>query len=187
MNKYYSRRCIAKFIRFFIISILMIVSDQYTKFLAVENLKNQPPYTLIKDVLLLRYLENTGAAWGILGGKIYIFTPFTILLILVLLYVVFKIEKVLLSLENKRAAIVLQWVLISLISGALGNFIDRVRLGYVIDFIYFKIIDFPTFNVADCCVVISTAILLFLLLIGIKDSDWNRILSLKKSGGESVE
>lgn len=187
MNKYYSRRCIAKFIGFFIISILIIVSDQYTKHLAVENLKNQPPHILIKDVLLLRYLENTGAAWGIFGGKIHIFTPFTILLVLVLLYIVLKIEKVLSTLDNKRVAIVLQWVLISLISGALGNFIDRIRLGYVVDFIYFKIIDFPTFNVADCFVVISTAILLYLLLIGIKDSDWDRILSLKKSGGESVE
>lgn len=187
MNKYNSRRCIAKYIGFLIIALLMILSDQYTKYLAVENLKYQPPYTIIKDVLLFRYLENTGAAWGILGGKIYILTPITILVILLMLFAVFKIEKVYPYLENRNAALVLQWVLITLISGALGNIIDRIRLGYVVDFIYFKPIDFPTFNVADCYVVISTCILLFLLLFGIKDSDWNKILSFRKSGGESLE
>lgn len=186
MNIYNSRRCVAKYFGFLIMSSFLILSDQYTKYMAAIHLKDHPPYTLAKGILSFRYLENTGAAWGILGGKRILFAIFTVIIILVMIIAILKIEKEFYSLQDKSSAIVLQWVLAALISGALGNFIDRIRLGYVIDFIYFELIDFPVFNAADCYVVISTAILLFLLLFGIKDSDWNIILNLKKSGGGPV-
>lgn len=177
----------SKYISFLLVSVSLIILDQITKYLAVKNLKAQSDYPVIKDILEFKYLENTGAAWGIFGGKRFVFMIFTIIVLIFLIFALFRIEKVLWLLENKKAGIALQWVMVFLIAGAIGNFIDRIRLGYVIDFIYFKLIDFPVFNVADCYVTISTMGILFLLLTGISESDWNLIFSKKKSGGESGE
>lgn len=180
MNKY-NNMTVFKYIGFLIISLLMISADQITKYFAVIKLKDRSPFVLVKDILIFRYLENPGAAWGILSGKRIIFTVLTIAVILFMLLLIIKIQKDFSYLENKKAVTALQWVLVVLLSGATGNLVDRIRLGYVIDFIYFKPIDFPTFNVADCFVTISTIILLFLLLVGIKEHDWNIILSFKKN------
>lgn len=186
MNKY-SKGKVFKYIGFFITALCLVSVDQFTKYLAVKELKYQKPYTLIQDILLFRYLENPGAAWGILGGKRILFMSLTFIVIIMMFLLIIKIEMVLAGLDNKKAGIALQWVLAVLISGALGNLIDRIRLGYVVDFIYFKPIDFPTFNVADCYVTVSTAILLFLLLAGINGHDWDMILSFKNSGGGKID
>lgn len=69
---------------------------------------------------------------------------------------------------------------ILLAAGAIGNFIDRVRFGYVRDFIYFKIINFPVFNVADCYVTVSVIIFIILILFVYKNEDDFAFLSLKK-------
>ena len=68
-----------------------------------------------------------------------------------------------------------------LVSGAVGNFIDRVRFGYVRDFIYFKLINFPVFNVADCYVTVSVALLIILILFVYKEDDFG-FLKLSKKG-----
>ena len=115
-----------------------------------------------------------------LGGKIQLFTIFTIVLIILVIALMIRIDVKMSMADNPRALLSLQIVLVVLIAGAVGNLIDRVRLNYVIDFIYFKVIDFPIFNVADCYVVISTFVLLLMIMFFVKEDDWNLLLSCNK-------
>ena len=69
-----------------------------------------------------------------------------------------------------------------MLAGAVGNFIDRIVHGYVIDFIYFKPINFPIFNVADCYVTVSCILIILTCIIKIKDEEFNKIFTLKKAG-----
>ena len=71
----------------------------------------------------------------------------------------------------------LRILLVLILSGAVGNFIDRVRFQYVIDFFYFKLIDFPVFNVADCYVTVGFILLLILILFKYKEDDFENIFS----------
>ena len=164
-----------KDIKFNIISLLsaiiMIAIDQVTKILAVNNLSDGP-FDIIKGVLQFLYLENHGAAWGILAGKRVFF-------IIITLIVVGLVVAIYLKTPNEKKYIPLIIVQIMLISGAVGNFIDRLMLGYVRDFIYFELIDFPVFNVADIFVVLSAIVLCFLILFVYKDEDLT-FLSIKK-------
>ena len=139
-----------------LLCVLLIAADQATKLLAVARLKDQAPFVLLPGVLELRYLENRGAAFGILQGQKIFLVLFTGLLSVLIIYFYFRVP------EGKRHLPV-RIFLIMLFSGAIGNFIDRCRLDYVIDFIYFKLIDFPIFNVADCYVTI--AVILFAIAI----------------------
>lgn len=180
MNSDTKKKILFKYICFILVIAVLVLADQFTKILAVDYLKNKSVVSIIKDVLLLRYLENPGAAWGILGGKTSIFTIFTFAVLILMTVLLIRIECVNSRLENRRAAFLFQIFLIILSAGAIGNLIDRIRLGYVIDFIYFKVIDFPTFNVADCYVTVSTAIILILLLFKISENDWNTILTRKE-------
>ena len=147
---------------------ILVAVDQFIKYLAVLKLKDQPPYVLIKDVLQLEYLENRGAAFGILQDK-RIF--FYLCVALVILFVIYFYTKV--PLDQKFLPLRLCAVFV--VSGAIGNVIDRVRLNYVIDFIYFKLIDFPIFNVADIYVTVSAVALILLVSIYYKEDDLERI------------
>ncbi len=138
--------------------------DQWTKYLAVIYLKNQPEISLWDSVLELRYLENTGAAFGMLAGQ-KIFILFIVLVFLAIVgYTLIKVP-------DKKKFRALHVVLSFLTAGAVGNMIDRVRLDYVVDFIYFVLIDFPIFNVADIYVTIATVVLFILLLFVYKEKD----------------
>ena len=140
-----------------IIICALVAVDQYTKYLAVVHLKDKPAYVLINGVLELNYLENKGAAFGMLQNQKAFFIFVAVVILSVICYVIYKI-------------------LLSLIAaGAIGNMIDRIRLNYVVDFIYFVLINFPIFNVADMYVTISTAVLVILLLFVYKESDLNFI------------
>lgn len=174
-----NKKSLIKFMIYILLSVALVFLDQFTKKLAYVNLKDQKPFELIKNVFVLQYLENTGAAWGIFSGKITLFAVFTVLVIMIILFILVKSEIVFDSFNSKNSILTLQIVLVTLISGAIGNLIDRLINGYVVDFIYFKLINFPIFNVADCYVTIATAILFILLLFGISEDDWNLILSFK--------
>lgn len=136
--------------------------DQLTKVLAVTQLKGQKPFVLFKGVLELSYLENRGMAFGLFQGKIPYFVAMCLLFFAAVLYVFVKIPK------NSYYA-PLMAVLFILLSGALGNFIDRVFRGYVVDFIYFCLIDFPTFNLADVYVVCGGVLLLLFVCFFYRD------------------
>lgn len=164
--------------------ILLIFFDQLTKYMATLYLKSQPANVLINNILELRYLENSGAAFGILQNKILFFSIITLLIIVFILYLKIKInstiydKKVDSKLGNKF--IVLDIILLLLAAGAIGNLIDRVKFNYVIDFIYFKVIDFPVFNLADCYVSVSAIILIFLFLFVFKDNEYGILFPTKK-------
>ena len=148
--------------------------DQWTKALAVRYLMNQTPVVLMEGVFQLHYSENRGAAFGLLQGKQFFFFLITLLVLGAAAYMVWHMPPV-------KRFFPMWFALLLVASGAVGNMIDRVSQGYVVDFFYFRLINFPVFNVADCYVTISAAALIILFLFYYKDSDLEPF-SLKKKG-----
>ncbi|MFQ9515429.1 MAG: signal peptidase II [Eubacterium sp.] len=182
-KKWISWAKIALFTAFF------LFVDQLTKYLAVFHLKGKTDVTLINNVLSLHYLDggNTGAAWGIFSGKIIIFIIFTIIAIVLISFFISNIQRLLwenYSL-NSTPLRILNYSLALLLAGAAGNLIDRIIHGYVIDFIYFKLINFPIFNVADCYVTVSCFIIIIICMFKIDEKDFNRIFSFKRKNSNS--
>ncbi len=138
-----------------IILSVFIFLDQWTKYVAVMRLKSQPPFSIVPGVCEFVYLENMGSAWGMFSGMRILLIVVSVILLGMILYLYFRLPDE----KRYRPAEVL---LVILSSGAVGNLIDRIHLGYVIDFIYFSIIDFPVFNVADCYVTISLVLLILI-------------------------
>lgn len=136
--------------------LLLIFFDQFTKYLAVVKLKYNPPYVLIDGVLELNYLENKGAAFGMLQDKKTLFIFMAVIMLTVVFYVLFK-------LPDEKKFVSWQVFLCLICAGGVGNMIDRVRFDYVVDFIYFVLIDFPVFNLAD--ILITTGTVLFFIVI----------------------
>ncbi len=160
---------------FYIIGIAVLTElDQITKVLAESKLMGKPDFKVIGDALVFSYLRNSGAAWGMLSGKINLFLVFTVIVMLIVTYVIINLPA-----TKKYMPLLITCTL--LVSGAVGNFIDRVRFGYVRDFIYFKLINFPVFNVADCYVTVSVVLLIILILFVYKDDDFN-FLKISKKG-----
>ena len=148
---------------------LLVILDQVTKQLAVRYLKDQPAIPILPNVFELHYLENRGAAFGILQGQKNLFVVLTIVTLTALIYLYIRIPK-----ENRYLYIHL--LLILLIPGAIGNFIDRCTNDYVIDFFYFKLIDFPVFNMADIYVSVATVLVVILFCFYYKEEDLDLIL-----------
>ena len=142
------------------IFILILILDQLTKYFAVKFLMNGESYVIIKDFLQLEYVENFGAAFGILQNrKIF----FIIITLAVIIAVIFYLKRNYYYINRPMKV-----ALTMLLAGAVGNFIDRVRLGYVIDFIHVnfgKFYDFPVFNIADSFIVISTILIVYMVLL----------------------
>ena len=142
----------------------LLFADQWTKHLAVLHLKGQPAVPLIDGVFQLNYIENRGAAFGIMQGRQMFFVVCTVVITLAVLYLCVKMPY-----EAKynplRFCAVLIW------SGAAGNMIDRLRLNYVVDFFDFCLIDFPVFNVADCYVVVACFLFAVLILFYYRDEE----------------
>ena len=145
--------------------IILVLADQWTKKMAVLRLKDQDPIVLIKNVFELYYLENRGAAFGIFQGKRVIFLIITIIILLFLAYCFWRIP-------YTRKYATLRGVLVLIAAGAVGNFIDRMYNGYVVDFFYFELIDFPVFNVADIYVTTAAIALIILVIFYYKDEDF---------------
>ncbi len=158
-----------------IIGIVVLTElDQITKALAEARLLGKPDFKIIGDAFVFSYLRNSGAAWGMLSGRINLFLVFTVIVMLIVTYVIINLPA-----TRKYMPLLITCTL--LVSGAVGNFIDRVRFGYVRDFIYFKLINFPVFNVADCYVTVSVALLIILILFVYKEDDFG-FLKLSKKG-----
>lgn len=155
-------------------TVVLTLLDQWTKHLAVTYLAGQDDIILIPGVFQLQYLENRGAAFGIMQNKVWIFAILTIVYLIAAVWIYFRIPR-------QKKYLLLQIIAVLLTAGALGNFIDRVRLGYVVDFFYFSLIDFPIFNVADILVVVSFILLAICILFVYKEEDFS-FLSFKKQG-----
>lgn len=140
-----------------LIAFLTLFIDQTTKYYASHLLGGERTIVLIKSVLELVYVENTGAAFGSFAGKNIAIMVMVIVIIMLVVLMYWKLCKTE-NYHNIRLAMAI------LISGAVGNLIDRMLHGFVVDFIYFVPIDFPKFNFADICIVLSLLIISYLFL-----------------------
>lgn len=161
-------------------AVILVLADQFTKMLADTYLKNQQSIPIIEGIFELTYVENRGAAFGMLQNQRIFFLVLTVVAVAALTFLYSRIPA-----EKKFYP--LSVTVIFLIAGAIGNMIDRALNGYVIDFLYFKLIDFPVFNVADIYVTVSCFVMIFLLLLFYKEEDLDRIFPGKKKGGKVVE
>ena len=150
--------------------ICLVMLDQLTKYLAVRG--SFDDVVIIPGVFELSYIRNEGAAFGILQQKTLFFIVFTILMLVLLILLYLRIP-----LEKGYGWI--RFSLILIISGACGNLIDRIWHGYVIDFLYFSLIDFPVFNVADSYVVCG--VFLFILLYIVQHDKLDHLLEKKET------
>lgn len=139
---------------FFLILISIAALDMVTKYFAVICLK-QGEIEIIKNILYFNYVENKGAAFGILANQRWLFIAVTIAVVVAIIaYILIK--------KPESRLLTISLAMIS--GGGIGNLIDRISLSYVVDFIDFRIIKFPVFNVADIFVTVGAA-LLFIYII----------------------
>ncbi len=135
--------------------IILTCLDQFTKYLAMAKFKDHASLVLIPGIFELTYLENRGAAWGMLENFQWLFLILTAVLMAALVWFYWKAP----AEKHYRAFRILAAILCA---GALGNAIDRGIQGYVVDFFYISWINFPVFNVADCYVTVSLVLFLFI-------------------------
>ncbi len=155
-----------------LIVIFSIILDQITKILAYNNLSKSEEIVVIPKILGLSFVENRGAAFGMFADNRWVFMIFSTVAIGVMIYFLFS---------WKQSHPLLLISLSMLIGGGIGNMIDRILRGYVIDFFKFLFVKFAVFNVADCFVTIGAALLAIYLLF-IFDDD-----SSKKSENNALE
>lgn len=177
------------------ITLILIIFDQLTKYLAVINLKDKQPFTILENIFELHYLENQSAAFGsdivsilqrifkiqyfydnpdkFITFKMIVFAILTVIVVALLIIAYLRIP-------TDRRYFWINICIILFISGAIGNLIDRVFNHYVVDFFYFSLINFPIFNVADIYVTVAAFLLIFLLLFYYKEEDFEKIFPSKK-------
>lgn len=155
-----------------------VALDQLTKWLTVVYLDYRETFPIWEDVFHFTHVRNPGAAWGIFKDERWVFMIFSTLAIVALSIYLFGFCK-----QNKWIKIAIAMV----IGGGIGNMIDRVLLGYVIDFLDFCLIDFPVFNVADCFVTIGAfAMIGFLLVDTVREMKRERAAKMNPTNEEST-
>ena len=163
-------------------TLVIIFIDQLTKIIVTNSMELDASIPVIRDVFDIHYIRNTGMAWGLFRDRTWLLALVSVIMIAGLLYVYHHIS------EGKYYR-VLRILLICIIGGAFGNLIDRIRLNYVIDFLYFKPINFPVFNVADIFVTVSVILLLILMIFKYKGKDLDVMLGdkIRQEDGTYVE
>lgn len=136
--------------------ILMVALDQVVKLWASNFLKNIETIPIIQDIFHLTYIENRGAAFSILQGKTVFLAILTSVILIVILY----------ALATKKMHTRLgYWSLLLVAGGAIGNLIDRLVRGFVVDMFDFRLIQFPVFNIADVFVTIGGILFVFYYMV----------------------
>lgn len=155
-----------------IVSVLiLVIVDQLTKLWAVRTLGDGHSRILIPGVLELTLVQNRGAAFGILQNARVFFFLITVSALLLIFYLLRR-----LPLEKRCRP--LRVCLLMIASGAAGNFIDRMLFSYVRDFIYFSLINFPVFNVADIYITCATFAVVLLMLFYYREEEDGSFLGL---------
>lgn len=149
---------------YFIITVLLTAADQITKHLAVSYLTDIGSIPLVQNVFHLTYVENRGIAFGLFSGGRIIFIVVSIILLAALTVIMYKTPKIQRTVWQKAGTALI-------FAGAIGNIADRIRLGYVIDFFDFRLINFPVFNVADIAVCVGAAMILIHFLFSGSDEN----------------
>ncbi|WP_338843037.1 signal peptidase II [Pediococcus pentosaceus] len=138
----------------YMVGLLLLVIDQLVKSAVSNQIALGTVKSFIPGVLSLTNLRNDGAAWSILSGNQIFFYLITVVALVVLIYL----------LVTQRQHLLYQWGLTLMITGTLGNFIDRIRLKYVVDMFQIDFFNFPIFNIADMCLTFGV-IILFITII----------------------
>lgn len=139
------------------ITIVILILDQITKFIITKTMQIGDSFEVIPNFLSITSHRNNGAAWGILSGKMAFFYIITVIILIIL--IVFFIKEA-------KHNLLMQIAISLLFAGALGNFIDRVLNGEVVDFVdtYIFSYNFPIFNVADSSLTIGVVLVIIALL-----------------------
>ena len=139
----------------------IVAADQITKFLTVANIALYEDVPFIPGLLQLTYIQNTGAAFSSFEGQQWLFALIFLIFTGLILWEYYKKTMKFTTLE--------WWCIAAIYGGGLGNMIDRVRLGYVVDMIETTFMEFPVFNVADCFITCGTIVLMVHIALFHKD------------------
>ena len=147
-----------QFLIFMLFSAAIVVADQITKFLTVANIALYEDVPFIPGLLQLTYVQNTGAAFSSFEGQQWLFAIVFVVFTGMVFWEYFKSPMPFTTLER--------WCIFAIYGGGLGNMVDRIRLGYVVDMIETTFMEFPVFNVADCfitcgCILLIAHLVLF--------------------------
>ncbi len=141
--------------------LVLIGIDQGIKYLVIENLKPIEYFDVIDNILRFRYVENTGAVFGSFATHTLFLTVFSIILLAIVIYYL---------ITNRNQSKFVNVCLLLMVSGGVGNIIDRIRLHYVVDYIEPLFIDFAVFNFADCLITVGAfSLIIYLVIDLIKD------------------
>lgn len=145
---------------YYLVAVIIVALDQWTKWLVVNNMELGERIPLLDPTLALLSHRNRGAAWGMLEGQIWLFSIVTVIVIAGILYYFHK---------EAKGKPLFQLSLMIILGGAIGNFIDRLYLGEVVDFIDVLIpiinYDFPIFNIADAALTIGVVMVMTVLFL----------------------
>ncbi len=139
---------------YFVIIVAIVILDQTVKHLIVGSIKLNDNISVVDGILSLAHIRNYGAAWSMLLGQIWFFVIISTVSLGLMAFFFWKFRNRPLYLTG----------LSLMIGGTIGNFIDRLRLGYVVDMFQLDFINFPIFNVADCALTIGVAVILIAML-----------------------
>lgn len=139
-----------------IMIILIVAFDQITKYIVSHNLTDGKIVKFIPNFIQFRYAENTGMAFSMFSGARWLFVALTIAVCVGALWYLFS---------NKCQSLWLYWSLGVVVAGGIGNLIDRILFGFVVDFIELIFIDFAVFNIADCAVTCGAVVLVSYLVL----------------------
>lgn len=156
-----------------LLTALLFAADQLTKYFAKLFLAGNSGVTVIPGVFQFFYLENTGAAFGMFANRQIFFITVAVAMSIAAVYVYYR-------LPMEKHYHLLRFICILIVSGALGNMTDRLIYGFVIDFLYVKLIDFPVFNIADCYVCIGAALAVLSVLTVYRRDEFEFLFSKKK-------
>ena len=136
----------------------IVAADQFTKFLVLQNIPLHSHMDFLPGILNLTYVQNTGAAFSALRGMQWLFILIFVVLTAAILFEYFKKPMGFTKAER--------WFIAAIYAGGLGNMIDRLRFGYVVDMIQTDFMNFPVFNVADCfitcgCIALMVSLVFF--------------------------
>ena len=153
-----------------------IAIDQITKIIVSSTMQLNDTLPIIKDVLHITYIRNEGAAFGMLSDHRWIFMTASAIAIVALCVYLFRFSK-----DTKLIKIGIALI----VSGGIGNMIDRTVLGYVVDMIDFRLINFYVFNVADACVSVGAAVLILgIILNEVKAIKEKKVAGQNDNGGK---
>ena len=144
------------FFLYILFTVAVVAADQFTKYLTLANIPLHADVPFIPGFLGFTYVQNTGAAFSSFEGQQWLFAAIFVVLTVAILWEYFKSPMPFNKFER--------WCIASIYAGGLGNMIDRIRLGYVVDMIETQFMRFPVFNVADCFITCGCFAMLFSLV-----------------------